>query len=608
MKKNLNISIYFIYTSLFSMFLCRGFFESLENSKLFDNLYLVLLIATYGVIYQAPAILSYLLINRWHKTAIFIAIPLSITGHIFVFADSHLYDLYGFHINGFVWNLLTTRGGIDSLGADQTNTLTIATYVSTLATVHVFALLLSHKQKNINIPIGSMLAVLLLASLTERVIYGYSHARLYAPILNMSNALPFYQPLTMNGLLIHLGIDVIKSSKIQVDESTSDIHYPKKPIVLSKVEMPFNIVMLVSESMRWDLLNEKTMPNLSQFSQQAWNFKQHYSGGNGTRQGLFSLFYGLPGNNWDSFLLANKGPVFFDVLDDYEYQYFIYTGAKFTYPELDKTIFSNIPKEKLIENGNGEPWQRDRENTTSLINDMQTRDPLKPFFGFVFYESTHARYSFPESAVVRPDYLKSLDYAGLSRKELAPNIKGMKARYVNAANGIDKQLQRVIEHLNESGDIENTLIIITGDHGEEFMERGRWGHNSAFTDWQVRTPMIVSIPNTAPRVINQRTSHLDVCSTVLTRLGVQNTVKDYSLGTDLSKPVEHRNIIVSSWTDIGLINDFGKLVIPFKSTTQHENLATDIDDNPVNSGQLLEKMQSIVYKTLNDTRHYKKQM
>ena len=605
MKTHRNITVYFICTSLFSIFLCSGFFEAVENSQTIDNIYTLLLLVSYGVLYQTPAILSNLLLKRWPRIATYTAITLSVAGHLFVFADSHLYDLYGFHINSFVWNLLTTRGGIDSLGADQTNALLIAGYLSALVAVHSTALLLSHQQRNLDLPIGAMLSVLLIASLSERLIYGYSHAILYAPVLNKSDALPFYQPLTMNGFLNHLGVDIIKSSKIQVGESTGDINYPKNPIVLSKVEKPFNIVMLVSESMRWDLLSEKTMPHMSQFARQAWNFKQHYSGGNGTRQGLFSLFYGLPGNNWDGFLRAKKGPVFFDVLDDYQYQYFIYTGAKFTYPELDQTIFSGIPKDKLVENGNGEPWQRDRENTSHLIKDMQMRDPSKPFFGFIFYESTHARYSFPDSAIVRPDYLKSLDYAGLSRRELAPKIKGMKARYINAANGIDKQLQRVVEHLKQSGDIENTLIIITGDHGEEFMERGRWGHNSAFTDWQVRTPMIVSIPNTSPRSIDQRTSHMDVCSTVLSRLGVQNSVKDYSLGRDLGSPVDHRNIIVSSWTDIGLINDFGKLVIPFKSTTQHENLATDMADNPVNSRQLLAKMQSIVFETLADTHYYK---
>jgi membrane-anchored protein YejM (alkaline phosphatase superfamily) len=135
----------------------------------------------------------------------------------------------------------------------------------------------------------------------------------------------------------------------------------------------------------------------------------------------------------------------------------------------------------------------------------------------------------------------------------------MKARYINAAHGIDQQLQRIIASLEKSGDINNTLIIITGDHGEEFMERGRWGHNSAFTDWQIRTPMIVWIPNSSPKTISQRTSHMDVSATILKRLGVTNPIKDYSLGVDLSTPQEHRNIIVASWTDIGLINDFGKL-------------------------------------------------
>ena len=583
-----------------------NFFEPFENNSLIDEIYSLLLLLTYGAIYQSPAIIGYFLLKRWRAVSLYAVVILSVIGHLFVFFDSHLYDLYGFHINGFVWNLLTTRGGIDSLGADQTNILIIAGYLSVLIAVHLIALLLSGKRLNLYMPVRGLLLIFLFATLTERVIYGYSNAILYGPILNKSDAIPFYQPLTMNGFLSRLGLDVKKSTNIHADESVGDIDYPKKPIVLSKSEHPFNIVMLVSESMRWDLLTEETMPNMSRFSQEAWNFKQHYSGGNGTRQGLFSLFYGLPGNNWDGFLREKKGPVLFEVLKDYAYQYFIYTSAKFTYPELDKTIFSAIPKDKLIENDNGEPWQRDEANTTDLIRDIQARDRSRPFFGFVFYESTHARYSFPESSAIRTDYLKSFDYAGLSRTDIIPNIKGMKARYENAAHGIDAQLQRVVEDLKKSGDIDNTLIIITGDHGEEFMERGRWGHNSAFTDWQVRTPMIVSVPGSSPRSIDRRTSHMDISPTILSRLGVQNALKDYSLGKDLGSPVEHRNIIVSSWSDIGLINDFGKLVIPFKSTTQHENLATGVDDYPVNGSQLLSKMDSIVFQTLAEIRHYKK--
>jgi len=162
----------------------------------------------------------------------------------------------------------------------------------------------------------------------------------------------------------------------------------------------------------------------------------------------------------------------------------------------------------------------------------------------------------------------------------------MKARYDNAAYSIDMQLQRLVSFLQQTNEMDNTLLIITGDHGEEFMERGRWGHNSSFTDWQIRVPLIVWIPQSQPRTIDQRTSHMDIGPTILKRLGVQNPTRDYSLGLDLASPVDNRTITVASWSDIGLINDEGKLVIPFKSTSQHENLATDLDDNPVSSSEL----------------------
>ncbi len=132
--------------------------------------------------------------------------------------------------------------------------------------------------------------------------------------------------------------------------------------------------MLVSESMRWDLLTSEIIPNMSTFAKRAWNFTQHDSGGNGTRQGLFALFYSIYGNYWDAFLRKGQGPVLFDVLNDYHYQYFIYTSATFTYPEFDKTIFSQIPSDHLIANNKGEPWKRDQINSSALIHDIENLD------------------------------------------------------------------------------------------------------------------------------------------------------------------------------------------------------------------------------------------
>jgi membrane-anchored protein YejM (alkaline phosphatase superfamily) len=116
--------------------------------------------------------------------------------------------------------------------------------------------------------------------------------------------------------------------------------------------------------------------------------------------------------------------------------------------------------------------------------------------------------------------------------------------------------------------------------------------------------MVVSIPHSKPKVIKKRTSHMDISTTILSRLGVKNPVKDYSLGVDLSTPLENRTVTVASWSDIGLINDYGKLVIPFKSTTQHKNLATDLNDKPIDGKLLATQMKSIIFKALTDARFY----
>lgn len=362
--------------------------------------------------------------------------------------------------------------------------------------------------------------------------------------------------------------------------------------------------MLVSESLRWDMLTPDIMPNLYALSKRSWNLSHHYSGGNGTRQGMFSLFYGLYGSYWDAFLRANQGPVLMDVMNKYHYDKFIYTSASFTYPEFDETIFARVPKKLLHEDHQSEPWQCDIRNTTSLINNIKHHDNTNPFFGFIFFEETHARYSFNKADEINHDYIKSLNYFGLSRKELAPQINSLKARYINAAHGIDMQIKRILTTLEETGNSENTILIITGDHGEEFMERGRWGHNSAFTDWQIRVPMVISIPGKPTKTFTQATSHIDIAPTLLKELGISNPVSDYSLGVDLSQPIGKRSIIVASWTDIGIINEAGKLVIPFKTTTQHKNLARNTADQPIDAEDLIKQMRQTIPSVLTNIRRY----
>ncbi|MCU7960525.1 MAG: DUF3413 domain-containing protein, partial [gamma proteobacterium symbiont of Bathyaustriella thionipta] len=110
-SQKINSTLYFLCTWLFSLYLCSGFLNDSADHNWTEQIHRVMLISTYALIYQLPAIVCYALLQRWLKTALFCAVVLSASGHVFVFLDSRLYDLYAFHINAFVWNLLTTPGG-----------------------------------------------------------------------------------------------------------------------------------------------------------------------------------------------------------------------------------------------------------------------------------------------------------------------------------------------------------------------------------------------------------------------------------------------------------------------------------------------------------------
>ena len=256
------------------------------------------------------------------------------------------------------------------------------------------------------------------------------------------------------------------------------------------------MVWLVAESWRADSLNPRVMPQTSAFAERAQRFDNHFSGGNGTRIGMFSQFYGLPANLWFPVLDARVGSPLIDVLQQQQYQMKLFTSAKFSYPEFDKTLFVKVPAEQMQAFDQGHSWQRDRKNVEDLLQFIDQRAPTKPFMTFMFFESPHANYEFPPESVIEPGYLLDFSYASM---DLERDIQGIYKRYLNSVHHLDSQIARITEHLQAKGLLDNTMIVITGDHGEEFMEKGRWGHNSTFGDEQIKAGALGARVNSASR-------------------------------------------------------------------------------------------------------------
>jgi len=578
---------------------------------------------TYGFIYILPALLLTKLVHRcaglasaggktlWVIVFSYTTAVLS-TGLtlVLLFADSQIYELYDFHINGFVINVLTTPGGIESLGMSGGGTRLFALLICCLFAGAALLLLGLHllARRRGGHPTRwkyrYLIILFIVVTAGERITYGMSNFSGFSPVLVAAERFPLYLPFTFNSLAKSFGLKPVDDEKRFIKSEVSRVQYPLAPLIITPPQKPLNIVWLVSESLRADMLDPEIMPETWQFAANAHRFKRHYSGSNSTRMGIFSMFYGLYGNFWFPFLESMHGPVLFDILKEQNYQWRFFSSQKLSYPEFDRTVFAAIPKKDMQTYIKGQGWKRDRKNVTDLLDFLRQRDPERPFFSYMFFESPHARYYFPEESVIRRPYLDTFNYATMDLQKDMPLIKN---RYINAVHHLDSQFARLLNYLEQEKLLENTIVIITGDHGEEFNEHGHWGHGSAFNDVQTMVPMVMWIPGTGSSIVEQMTSHLDIIPTILPRLGVTNPASDYSLGYDMLGSVQRTFTVTGHWRTMGFIADDYKAVIAMGNAHLSSNKITCADDQPCSDpSQFYSAHQADLVQIIQDISRFSK--
>jgi arylsulfatase A-like enzyme len=89
-----------------------------------------------------------------------------------------------------------------------------------------------------------------------------------------------------------------------------------------------------------------------------------------------------------------------------------------------------------------------------------------------------------------------------------------------AAN--DASFGRLLDLLDEVGELENTLVIFTSDHGEAFGEHGTWTHGLDLHNEVLSVPLVMRLPGAADpgRRVTTPVQHIDLLPTILNRCGV----------------------------------------------------------------------------------------
>jgi arylsulfatase A-like enzyme len=142
----------------------------------------------------------------------------------------------------------------------------------------------------------------------------------------------------------------------------------------------------------------------------------------------------------------------------------------------------------------------------------------RPFFVFLNYMDAHEPYlppkpfdlkfasKRPRNPWVREDY-----------KYSSEEIEELMAAYDGTIVYLDHQLGLLFDELGRQGLIENTLVIITSDHGEQFGEHGLMGHGNSLYRPLLHVPLVVSFPSRVPagHHVHEPVTLRDIPSTVI---------------------------------------------------------------------------------------------
>ena len=159
---------------------------------------------------------------------------------------------------------------------------------------------------------------------------------------------------------------------------------------------------------------------------------------------------------------------------------------------------------------------------------------------------------------------------GLPDLEASPETTAdLRAVYLGLASEVDHHIGRVIDWLKQSGQWDDTIMVVTGDHGEMLGDFGLWGKGS-FHDASFHVPLIIrdpARPGTHGRQVDGMTESIDVAVTLLERVGAN--VPDAMNGHSLLPMLDDvhapgRGVSVSEY-------DFGNPVKP-TGWMQHMNI------------------------------------
>lgn len=272
----------------------------------------------------------------------------------------------------------------------------------------------------------------------------------------------------------------------------------------------YNVLWIVVDTMRVDRLSvygakRNTTPFLEELARSSMVFEAAYSQGTTTHLSIPSMLAGrdVLALTWDyrksktRAELDRSVPTLAELLSERGYDSHAVVGDHvFRFPSMIRG-FERVVNARTKDGARG-------TNELALAF-LEKRKAKKPFFLLAYYGDPHKPYSAPKN----------------------PFGKSDRDRYDAELLHVDRHIERLVSALRDKPDVwENTIVVLSSDHGEEFREHGRNGHGSNCHRETMQVPLILRVPGIDGRRIGHTVALVDIVPTLLELTGTKGPARE----------------------------------------------------------------------------------
>ncbi len=215
-------------------------------------------------------------------------------------------------------------------------------------------------------------------------------------------------------------------------------------------------------------------------------------------------------------------------------------------------------------------------------------DPPEPFDRLFSPEGTLGETAWevtPEGAVARPQQCDHLERL-----------------YDGEISWVDSELGRLLSELRNLGLSDNTLVVLTADHGEEFLEHGYFGHGRTLYQETVHVPLIMSGPGIDAGVVNPGVvGQYDILPSIMDYCGIPVPEGVEGISILGSEPLDERSVPASGintgtyFNQASVTNGSSKLIwnADTDSSEMYDLISDPDEQNPIPPDSVL--LEEVLY-------------